>query len=418
MKLSIQQVQLLICLSGFLDLFGVAMLYPLLIHHAKEMGASPSQVGYFGSIYGCLQFFSSPIMGQVSDHVGRRTILMLSLVGTFFGYFAMGVAQDIVMLSIARIPSGLFKHSQSLSRTYLADITPKSQRSTIFGLFNSVSSLGFIIGPTIGGYISVTENGFTKVAILSSSIFLCNFLFIYLIIPVQNTIAQNDQITIAQNDNKVLKDENKRQKEFNLLQCLNGFRNIHLIPWHLVWDVFLIRFLLSFSIILFRANFTSVLMYRFNTDPITNGYIMSFNGILSAITAFSVRWIIPCFSTNSSLHNTFAVVMVTSLLCITLASSLNLVVLFLIPLCISSAVLRVTNATAMFNKSNAEVMGLLNGLGDTLTSVARALGPLIAGVAQEMSIYGPGVCGTGLAVIGTIVGFYSSNEIIKKEHRE
>ena len=64
-----------------------------------------------------------------------------------------------------------------------------------------------------------------------------------------------------------------------------------------------------------------------------------------------------------------------------------------------------------------EILGLINGLSGTMTSLARALGPLIGGYAQEISIYGPGICGTILAVLGTLVGFYSSM-FQEKVHRE
>ena len=293
---------------------------------------------------------------------------------------------------------GLFKHSQSLSKTYLADINKKHERSSIFGLFNSISSLGFIIGPTVGGYLTVTENGFTKVAILSSFIFVLNFCFMYCVIP-----------------QSVSKKANKG--EFDLLSCFNAFRDIHRIPWHAVWDTFTIRFLMSFSMIVFRANFTSVLVYRFNTDPVINGYITSFNGIVAAATGLCVRWIAPYFKSNATLHNTFAVIMVCSLISITLSPSLHFVMISLIPLNIASAVLRVTNATSIFNKANMEILGLINGLSGTLTSLARALGPLIGGYAQEISIYGPGICGTILAVLGTLVGLYSS-VFQEKFHRE
>jgi len=69
---------------------------------------------------------------------------------------------------------GLFKHSQELAKAYLADVAPRSQHSHVFGRFNSVSNIGFIIGPIIGGY-AVDFGGFHVVAMLTASIFLLNY---------------------------------------------------------------------------------------------------------------------------------------------------------------------------------------------------------------------------------------------------
>ena len=70
---------------------------------------------------------------------------------------------------------GLFKHSQELCKAYLADVMPRSQRSRVFGRFNSISNIGFIVGPVIGGYVIDQLGGFHVVAMLTAAIFLLNF---------------------------------------------------------------------------------------------------------------------------------------------------------------------------------------------------------------------------------------------------
>lgn len=70
---------------------------------------------------------------------------------------------------------GLFKHSQELSKAFIADVMPRSQHSHFFGRFNSISNIGFIIGPVIGGYVVDHLGGFHVVAMLTAGIFLLNF---------------------------------------------------------------------------------------------------------------------------------------------------------------------------------------------------------------------------------------------------
>ncbi|PFX17627.1 Major facilitator superfamily domain-containing protein 9 [Stylophora pistillata] len=126
---------------GFLDLFAVSCFLPLLTHRARELGASPSLVGVIGSIYGALQFFSSPVMGKLSDIFGRKNVLLISLFGAAVGYILTGIPTTLLFLALSRVPVGIFKHSQSVAKTYLSDVSPSIDHPKVFGNFNAFSSL-------------------------------------------------------------------------------------------------------------------------------------------------------------------------------------------------------------------------------------------------------------------------------------
>ena len=274
-----------------------------------------------------------------------------------------------------------------MNRLWLADISSNAELSAVFGTYNSISNVGFIIGPTFGGILFSTPNGFFKVSLLSSSIFLLNAFLVYFFIP----------------EKKVITDV-KPSKQISSINFIHNFKSI---PWGLVWDIFTVRFLQTFAMILFRSNFTSVLVFRFEIDARTTGYIQSFNGVISASTGMLVQWIVPYFSSTIKCHNVFSLVLIFSLLGVTLGPSLSFVLLSFVPLCISSAVLRVTSSTSLFSRGGSKVRGLMNGIADTLASFARALGPAIGGYTQEISVYGPGISGTLLAVAGTAVSMYA-----------
>ncbi|MEQ2169624.1 Major facilitator superfamily domain-containing protein 9, partial [Goodea atripinnis] len=91
---------------GFMDLFGVSMIIPLLSHHVKALGASPTVAGIVGSTYGILQLFSSTIIGSWSDVVGRRYSLLTSILLSAFGYGLLGISTSITLFVLARIPVG------------------------------------------------------------------------------------------------------------------------------------------------------------------------------------------------------------------------------------------------------------------------------------------------------------------------
>ncbi|XP_066914739.1 major facilitator superfamily domain-containing protein 9-like [Clytia hemisphaerica] len=399
----------LVCISGFLDLFGVAMVYPQLVHRAKELGASPRNIGLFGSIYGTLQFFSSPVMGQISDHLGRRNVLIVALLGTSLSYFLLGTVGSILFLSLARIPSGIFKFSSAMNKAFLVDINPPESRAGVLGKFNAASSIGFVIGPTIAGWMMQTSGGFQLVAYISGTIFIINALFNHFVVS-----KYLDTLIDVQQNNQ--RDNDK--KPISLFAAFNVFRDAQNVPWHAVWEPFLNRFLMSFSLIIYRANFTSILAFKFGTDTLMNGYIQSFNGATSMATGWMLGIISNFFPSNTLMHNTFSIILVISLFILSVTPSLYIYVLCIIPLCVSSSVLRVTNGTAIANRAGEEARGLVMGLADTLTALARAFGPAIAGFALEVSYEAPGLCAATFALIGTLIGLYAKSEATRMLHVE
>jgi len=299
---------------------------------------------------------------------------------------------------------GIFKFSQAMNKASLSDIVIPAERANVFGKFNAAASVGFVFGPTIAGWLMMTEGGFQLVAYSSALIFLFNALLNYFII---SRFIPIDEVQHRRNANR---------NGISLFSALNIFRDIHKVPWHLVWDAFMSRFLMSLSLIVYRSNFTSILSYKFETSPLTNGYIQSFNGFVSMATGWSLGIIRPMFPSNAAMSNSFSVLLVVSLLVLTLSPSLVVYVLCIIPLCISSSVLRVSNSTAIANRGGEETRGLVLGLANTLTSLGRAVGPAIAGYALEMSYTAPGLCAALFAVFGTLIGFYASRKNVAHLH--
>eukprot|EP00117_Sycon_ciliatum_P042908 scpid102494/ scgid3799/ Major facilitator superfamily domain-containing protein 9 len=91
---------------GFLDLLGVSLIIPLVTHHARSLGASPSTLGAMGSLYGALQLFTGPLVGQFSDIYGRHSVLLVVLVGAMVAYFIAGISTMLWVLIVARVLAG------------------------------------------------------------------------------------------------------------------------------------------------------------------------------------------------------------------------------------------------------------------------------------------------------------------------
>ena len=146
--------RLLIFGTIFLDLVGFGIVIPVLPLYAERFGASPLTIGLLLAIYSAMQCLCAPLLGRLSDRVGRRPVLLLSVIGTAAGFLLMGAANSLWLLFVARVIDGITGGNISTAQAYIADITPREHRSRGMGLIGAAFGLGFIFGPAIGGLLS------------------------------------------------------------------------------------------------------------------------------------------------------------------------------------------------------------------------------------------------------------------------
>lgn len=143
-----------IFLTVFLDLLGVGILVPVIPFIVAEFRTDALTVGLLSLTFAAAQFLASPVLGAISDRVGRRPVLLLSVLGTGVGYFIFGAAQTLWLLFLARLIDGFTGGNISTAQAYIADVSPPQDRAKNFGLVGAAFGLGFIIGPALGGILS------------------------------------------------------------------------------------------------------------------------------------------------------------------------------------------------------------------------------------------------------------------------
>lgn len=145
----------IIFLTVFISMIGFGIVIPVLPVYAKNapFQLNPTQLGWLVGIFSLVQLFSAPIIGKLSDRLGRKPVLLVSILGTAIGYFVTGAAGAAWMLFLGRIIDGASGGNIATAQACIADVTPPEQRSRAMGFIGMAFGLGFILGPAIGGVL-------------------------------------------------------------------------------------------------------------------------------------------------------------------------------------------------------------------------------------------------------------------------
>lgn len=140
-------------LTVFLDLLGFGLVIPFLPGVARSLGAGDFVATLPGAVYSLMQFLFVPIWGRLSDRVGRRPVLLISIAASAIGMAGLGLAGSLATLFIARIWSGIATANIAVAQAYIADVTPPERRARGMGIIGMAFGLGFIVGPAVGGVL-------------------------------------------------------------------------------------------------------------------------------------------------------------------------------------------------------------------------------------------------------------------------
>jgi DHA1 family tetracycline resistance protein-like MFS transporter len=156
-----------IFLTVFIDLLGFGIVIPLLPVYSKAYGASPTELGVLFGCFSAMQFVFAPMWGRISDRIGRRPVLIGGLLGTAASYVLFGFSHSMALLFASRLLAGFFGANISTAQAYIADVTTPENRAKGMGLVGAAFGLGFTFGPLIGGeltHISMAAPGFAAAA--------------------------------------------------------------------------------------------------------------------------------------------------------------------------------------------------------------------------------------------------------------
>ena len=181
-----QAAVIFIFITVVLDMLAIGLIAPVLPKLVlsflnNDMRRAANWNGIFLTVFAAMQFFFSPVIGVLSDRIGRRPVLLLSSLGLGLDYVVMALAPTIGWLFLGRIISGITASSIPTAMAYIADVTPREKRAGAFGLIGAAFGIGFTLGPVVGGLVGNTN---PRLAFWVASAFsLANWLYGFFFVP-------------------------------------------------------------------------------------------------------------------------------------------------------------------------------------------------------------------------------------------
>ena len=175
-----------ILITVFIDVLGIGIIIPILPELIKDFAGGSTTVagrwfGVLAATYAVTQFFFAPILGALSDRVGRRPVILISLFGLGVDYIIMGFAPSIGWLFAGRLLAGVMGASITTANAYIADVSKPENRARNFGLIGVAFGLGFIFGPALGGILGGIDLRLPFFA--AAGLALVNWLYGFFVLP-------------------------------------------------------------------------------------------------------------------------------------------------------------------------------------------------------------------------------------------
>lgn len=178
---------LTIFLIVLVDVLSLTIIIPLLPFYAERFGASAQTVGLLITAFAFCQFLAGPILGELSDRMGRKPILILSQIGTFIGLLIFAQATTLTVIFIARIIDGITAGNLTVAQAYISDHTPPQKRAQSFAMLGIAFGVGFLIGPSISGLLA--DYGMHVPIYVASGLSLCSILCTMILLPREPGVA-------------------------------------------------------------------------------------------------------------------------------------------------------------------------------------------------------------------------------------
>jgi DHA1 family tetracycline resistance protein-like MFS transporter len=383
-----------IFLIVLVDILGLTIILPLLPFYAEHFGASATVVGLLISSYACCQLVAGPILGRMSDHMGRKPLLIVSQLGTLIGFLILAFAGSLWVVFLSRIIDGLTAGNLSLAQAYIADVTTPENRAKSFGVIGIAFGIGFLIGPAISGFLA--QFG------LVYPILAAAFLSALSIVCTSTLLPKAEPHTLE--DDSGEGDSGPGGRRLSILDW-KSYAKYFARPklGRLLWQFFFF----AFSFALFTSGFALYAQrrYTFHGHPFGAkevGYVFAWVGFLGLILQGGlIGRLVKLLGERTLVWTGFAISATGYGLLAWTRTVGGLVGACTVNSC--SGVLRPAVTSLITQQAGRREQGVVLGLTQSITSVSQIVGPVIAGSLIDRGQLGAWALATaGVAFLGML----------------
>jgi len=374
-----------IAVSVFLAIMGITIVIPVLPFIVGEYVPASKialWVSIILSIYAFCQFFAAPVLGAISDRVGRKPVLVFCLIGSSLGYLVFGIGGALWVLVLGRVIDGITGGDISTIFAYVADSTKPEERGRVYGILGGIGGIAFMVGPAIGGLAG--QFSLSAPLFLAAGVVFITALWGIFFLP-ESLSAEN------------------RASHFDA-KHLNPFAPFaHVADSRKLATVFATSFLFFFAATMMQANFSVYLKDLLSFGPGMVGIVLIGVGLMDILSqGFLSGKLMPIFGERRLAEIGLAINAVGFLLlgAIAFFPSIPLLIAGVIVFNLGDGLYQPSANGLIANAAPAGMQGSIQGASQGTQSVARVIGPLVSAGVYALGASLPYAAGCFLVLVG------------------
>lgn len=353
-----------IAMTLFIDSIGYGIIIPLLPFYIQTFQTGSAALGVLVASFAIMQFFFSPILGRFSDKVGRKPVLLISIFVSTLSYIIFGFANSYLLLLLSRIIAGIATET-AVAQAYIADVTTEKDRTSGIGKVTAARGAGFIIGPAIGGFLSVY--GFWAPGIAAAILTLINLLFVLFFLSEP---SGNNQFGKSTGFDSESRSANK------MLDALKK---------PVIGSVLVIHFVVFFAFSAIPVILPLLGIAFFDIGPVEMGYIFIYIG---TIQIFLQSFALGRLAQKLGEEPLIVIGPALMIIGITLMPLVPNILVFLASItmiALGSGIMRTIVPSFLSQLTPAQEQGGILGIASSIISIATVPGPFIGGFLFEFA---------------------------------
>jgi len=375
-------------LTVFIDLVGFGIVIPLVPLYAEAYHPSPLAFGVLMASFSAMQFVFAPLLGRLSDRVGRRPVLLFSLFGSFLSYLLFAFAGSFAGLLASRVLAGIMGANIGTAQAVIADVTPQGDRARGMGLVGMAFGLGFVFGPAIGGFSVKVSHALP--GLVAAGLSLVAWLWAFFGLPETRPASAAA----------------RPPRHWFPLRAV-----VHAFSRPVVGPLLLVTLLNTTAFSNFEATFAQFARSRFGHDPSTVSWLFVLIGVTAAVVQGGlIRRLVPILG-EARLAGIGTSLLALSFAGLVLVPGHAGLIALVVTTAAGSGLTNPALAGLISRSADAAEQGEILGAAQSLSSLGRILGPFWGEHAWfawgAAGPYGTGALLEAVAVVVVIVGLRS-----------